>query len=76
MNWGPKGAIHIVPPGLFLTDLGRLWSDFFETFRKWTLTLMTKVHGVRFAKKFPRGQLGCPESSQKVPENAKISFLS
>ena len=44
-----KGAIHMVPPGLFLTDLGCLWSDFFETFRKWTLTLMTKGHGIRFA---------------------------
>ena len=26
--------LHMVPPGLFLTDLRRLWSVFFQTFRK------------------------------------------
>ena len=40
------------------------------------LTLMTKECGVKFAKKNPGGQLSRPKNSQKVLENAKISFLS
>ena len=64
----------MVPPTLFFTNIKRLWSVFPEFFNKWTLTLMTKERGVKFAKKNPSWQLGHPENSHKVPENAKFQF--
>ena len=70
----PKGAIHMIPPGLFFTDLGRLWRDFVETFRKWTLTLISKGYGVKIAKKNSRWQLGCLENSQKFQKMPKFHF--